>query len=77
MIHERLASGIKTGRHLFFGLECRFRGLRLRHFIAQELQHLLGGVSLCHLLAGTHSLGRLAVHSHLRQRAAEDQMTRC
>lgn len=51
--------------HLFICFERRFGRLRLRHFVSQEIQHLLRCVPLGHLLAGAHPLRRLAAHRHL------------
>lgn len=54
--------------YLFISFECRFRGLRLRHFISQELKHFLRCVPLGHLLTRSHSFCRLAAHCHLYQK---------
>lgn len=57
---------VQPWSYLLVGFERRFGRLRLRHFVTQEVQHLLGRVPLGHLLAGAHPLRGLAAHRHLR-----------
>lgn len=57
---------VQPSSYLLIGFERRFGRLRLRHFVTQEIQHLLGRVPLGHLLAGAHPLRGLAADRHLR-----------
>lgn len=59
--------------YLLIGFERWFGRLRLRHFVTQEIQHLLGRVPLGHLLAGAHPLRGLAADRHLRGVESRDE----
>lgn len=62
--------------YLFFGLKCRFWRLWLRHFEPQELQHLLSGVALGHLLTGAHPFCALPTHSHLYRQEGRGEVNK-